>query len=585
MNMNTNTTIIRNGLYFDGTGKKGVLKDVIIKGNKIDSVVDKAPTIEGAKEIDASGQWVMPGLLDIHAHYDAELEVMPALEESVRHGVTTVIIGNCSLSAALGKDTEIVDLFARVENIPAKALSQWIVGNIKWKNVREYYEHLDTVPVGPNIASFLGHSNLRMHVMGLERSFTEKIASEEELQKMEAIAEEAIQAGYLGISIDMLPFHRWAGVYAPKFTGFSVPSQLAAKSEYKRLANVLRKHHRVLQITPNAIDKTSFGTIVRLSQGGFFKKTLKTTIVAALDLKSNEKIYHLLKLLGFLGNSVLRANMKFQTLAVPFMNYGDGPVTPLFEEFPSMIKAISSTEAERKAMFKSPAFRKQFVKEWNHKAASVFPRALKEMWVVKSPVASHIGKNFEQIAQEAGKDSVEHFMDLLEEYDTHIRWKCETSNHRESVRMELLASKHCFPGFNDSGAHNVNMAFHDGALHLLKQATHHPDIMPIEKAIYRLTKEPADYLGIDAGDISVGKRADVVIIDPSKLDIDLNTEPIEDYHPHFDGGYRLIKRSGKVVQHVFINGEEAYTNNGVTKFHEDLGKKKIFGQLLRSNLN
>jgi hypothetical protein len=82
---------------------------------------------------------------------------------------------------------------------------------------------------------------------------------------------------------------------------------------------------------------------------------LKTTIVAALDLKSNEKIYNLLKLLGFIGNDILRANMKFQTLSVPFLNYGDGPVTPLFEEFPSMIKAIGSSEAERKAMFRDPA--------------------------------------------------------------------------------------------------------------------------------------------------------------------------------------------------------------------------------------
>ncbi len=579
------TTIIRNGLYFDGTGAKGIKKDIIIKDGKIDHVLDKAPAIDGAKEIDATGKWITPGLLDIHAHYDAEVEVLPALEESIRHGVTTVVIGNCSLSAALGKDTEIVDLFARVENIPAKVLSHWMLGNINWKSVTEYYQHLDTVPVGPNVATFLGHSNLRMHVMGLERSFTQKEASEEELKKMEAIVEEAIQAGYLGVSIDMLPFHRWAGVYSPKFTGYSVPSQLASKSEYKRLSNVLRKHNRVLQITPNAVDKTSFATILRLSQGGFFKKTLKTTIVAALDLKSNEKIYNLLKLLGFIGNDILRANMKFQTLSVPFMNYGDGPVTPLFEEFPSMIKAISATEAERKAMFKSPDFRKQFVKEWNHKAASVFPRALKEMWVVNSPVPSHVGKNFEQIAKEAGKDPVEHFMDLLEEYDTHIRWKCETSNHRESVRMELLSSKHCFPGFNDSGAHNLNMAFHDGGLQLLRQALNHPDIMPIETAIHRLTKEPADFLGIDAGDISVGKRADLIIIDPTRLESDLNTEPVEDYHPQFEGSYRLIKRSGKVVQHVFINGNEAYTNNGVVAFHEDLGKKKIFGQLLRSNWN
>ena len=579
------TTIIRNGLYFDGLGNKGVQKDVIIKDNKIDAVLDKAPTIDGAKEIDAANHWITPGFLDIHAHYDAELEVMPALEESVQHGVTTVVIGNCSLSAAIGRDKDIVDLFARVENIPAKVLTNWIVGNIKWKTVKEYYEHLDTVPVGPNIASFIGHSNIRMEVMGLDRSFMVKDASEEELKKMEAIVEDAMKAGYLGVSIDMLPFHRWAGVYSEKYLGLSVPSQRASKSEYYRLSDVVRKHNRVLQITPNAVDKTSFGTILRLSQGGFFKKSLKTTIVAALDLKSNEKIYNLLKLLGFLGNSVLRAKMKFQTLSVPFLNYGDGPVSPLFEEFPSMIKAISTDTAGRHAMFTDPVFRKQFVKEWNHKAASVFPKALKEMWVVKSPEPSHVGKNFEQIAKDANKEPVEHFMNLLAEHDTNIRWKCETSNHRESVRMELLTSKHCMPGFNDSGAHNLNMAFHDGGLHLLKQSVNNADIMPIERAIHRLTKEPADFFGIDAGDISVGKRADLIIIDPTRLQTDLNTEPIEDYNEHFDGSYRLIKRSGKVVKHVFINGTEAYSNNGVVGFHEDLGKKKIFGQLLRSNWN
>jgi N-acyl-D-aspartate/D-glutamate deacylase len=141
------------------------------------------------------------------------------------------------------------------------------------------------------------------------------------------------------------------------------------------------------------------------------------------------------------------------------------------------------------------------------------------------------------------------------------------------------------PGFNDSGAHNVNMAFHDGPLQFLKTAVRNPEEMPVERAIYRSTKEPADFLGIEAGDISVGKRADVVIINPAKIESDLNSDPVEDYHPSFGGSYRLVKRSGKVVEHVFINGNEAYTNNGVVAFHEDLGKKKIFGQLLKSKLN
>lgn len=578
------TTLIRNGLYFDGTGVKGVQKDIIIRNNKIDAVVDNAPDIEGAKIIDATGHWVCPGFIDIHAHYDAEVEVLPALDESVRHGVTTVVIGNCSLSAALGKDKDIVDLFCRVENIPAKVLSNWIIGNISWKNVREYYEHLDSLPLGPNVASFIGHSNIRMEAMGLDAAFMRPKATKTELDKMGGLVKEAMEAGYLGMSIDMLPFHRWAGIYEPKYLGISVPSQRAHKSEYKHLANILRNYGKVLQITPNAVDKKSIFTILSLSHGGFFKDSLKTSIVAALDLKSNENIYKLLKMFSFLGNDVLRAKMKFQTLAEPFLNFGDGPVTPLFEEFPSMIKAISGTEEARKAMFKDEGFRKLFVKEWNAKSTSVFPRALKEMWVVNAPDKSLIGKNFEEIAKENNSpSSVDYFMDLLAKYDTNLRWKCETSNHRELVRLDLLNSKHCMPGFNDSGAHNHNMAFHDGSLQLLKTVLKHPDIMSIEKAIYRLTKEPADFFGLDTGDISLGKRADLIIIDPSKIPTDVNSEPVEDYHPKFGGTYRLVKRSGKVVKHVFINGIEAYSNNGVVGFHEDLGIKKQFGRLLKSN--
>lgn len=115
-------TVIRNGLFFDGTGSKGVHKDIVIQNSKVAAIHDKAPSIEGAIEIDATGKWVIPGLIDIHTHYDAEIEVMPGLEESLRHGTTTVVMGNCSISVALGKDEDIVDLFCRVENMPGQLL-------------------------------------------------------------------------------------------------------------------------------------------------------------------------------------------------------------------------------------------------------------------------------------------------------------------------------------------------------------------------------------------------------------------------------------------------------------------------------
>ena len=572
------TTLIKNGTFFDGSGAKGKKADLLLKDGKVEAVFDKAPEIENAKEIDASGKWVTPGFIDIHTHYDAEIEVMPGLEESLRHGTTTVVMGNCSISAALGKDEDIVDLFCRVENMPAQVLTEWIKDRITWKNLGEYYEHLESLPMGPNVASFVGHSNIRIAAMGVERSFKQPKASEAEKLKMDSYLQEAMEAGYLGMSIDMLPFHRWGGVFTKDFKGTSVPSQQASVSEYRRLANILRRYDRVLQATPNALDKMSGVHLLGMSSG-LFRKPLKTTIVAAMDLKSNERIHKLVTTLAMMGKRFFNADMKFQALAMPFLNYGEGPITPLFEEFPSMVEVIGATPEERKAAFEDPAFRKWFKKDWNHKATSVFPRLLKEMTVVKAPDTSLIGKTFQELADERGGDGLDHFMDLIIQYDTDLIWKCTAANHRDDVRVKLLAHEATIPGFNDSGAHNVNMAFHDGSLQALRQSLEYPDIFPIEKAIHRLTKMPAEWLGLDAGSLEIGKRADVCVLDPTKLASGLTEEPIEDYHPSLKGSFRYVKRSDGVVNHVLVNGEDVF--NDQKGFSAGGGKQK-YGQLLRS---
>jgi len=573
-------TIIRNGLLFDGSGAKGQQKDLVIKDGKVDAILHKAPKVEHAKEIEATEKWVIPGFVDIHTHYDAEIEVMPGLEESLRHGTTTVVMGNCSISAALGRDEEIVDLFCRVENMPAQVLTDWIKDKITWNSLAEYYEHLESLAIGPNVASFIGHSNLRMAAMGVDRSFKVPKASKEENKKMDSYLREAMEAGYLGMSIDMLPFHRWGGVFDPTYKGTSVPSQQASVKEYRRLANILREYDRVLQATPNALDKRSGLHLLGMSSG-LFRKPLKTTIVAAMDLKSDKNIHKLVTTLATVGKRVFNADMKFQALSMPFLNFGEGPITPLFEEFPSMVEVIGATRAERKIAFQDLKFRNWFRKDWNHRSTSVFPRLLKEMTVVKAPDPNLIGYTFQELADKNnfGKDGLDYFMDLIVEYDTDLVWKCTAANHRDEVRVGLLAHEATIPGFNDSGAHNVNMAFHDGSLQALRQSLEYPGILPIEQAIYRLTKMPCDWLGLDAGSLTVGKRADVCVLDPTKLSSGLTDEPIEDHHPSLKGAFRYVKRSDGVVNHVLVNGVELF--NDSKGFASTLGHKK-YGQLLRS---
>ncbi len=228
--------VIRNGLFFDGSGSKPTQADVAIDSGKVQATAARLPT-SGRREIDAKGCWVMPGMLDIHTHYDAEIEAIPGLDESVRHGVTTVVMGNCSLSTAVGKKKDILDLFCRVESLPRDVLSRWFGDELSWDSVGGYYEHLDKLPIGPNVSSFVGHSSIRAHVMGMERSLRVSQAEPAEIAAMRKIVAEAMDAGYLGLSIDMLPWHRMDG---EPFCGISVPSQHATPHEYRQLAGVLR---------------------------------------------------------------------------------------------------------------------------------------------------------------------------------------------------------------------------------------------------------------------------------------------------------------------------------------------------------
>lgn len=563
--------VLRNGTVFDGTGAPRRVADVAIAGGKVVAIGPGLAT-KGARELDVTGKWVAPGFIDMHTHYDAEIEVLPALDESVRHGVTTVVIGNCSLSAAVGTADQLIDLFCRVESLPRELMQSWLVGNVTWSSPKEYYQHLEQLPIGPNVASFLGHSNVRVVAMGTERALKAPKARPDELATMKSMVKEALDEGYLGLSIDMLPWHRWDG---EAYKGISVPSQQAHESEYKALADVVREADGVLQATPNALAKKTVARIFRLSMSPRGKKPLRTTIVAAMDVKTDRKVYKMAQIGAGLVTELFNGDIRFQTLSEPFTNYCDGVFGPLFEEFPTGVEAISADEKTRRAMFADAGYRKRFRKDWKKQDARVFHKDLGDMFVVSAPDASMVGKSFRAIAKQRGVDEIELFMDLIRDHDRAIRWKTEVTNDRPGPRRELMASRYTLPGFNDSGAHNRNMAFQDGALQMLAQMQAHPETMSMERAVHRLTGECAGWLGLDCGVLASGRVADLVVLDPHELAGDLGA-PIELVDERIGGEMRMVKRN-RVVERVVIGGRVAFEKGA---FAEDFGKKR-YGRLLR----
>jgi len=280
---------------------------------------------------------------------------------------------------------------------------------------------------------------------------------------------------------------------------------------------------------------------------------------------------------GTLLNKLFNANIRWKALAEPFLNYCDGVHTPLFEEIPSGVDAISASSDDRRRMFADRAFRATFRSEWESKQARIFHRDLTDMWVVSSPISGQEGKSFADLARTAGSDPLEYFMDLLAEYDSAIRWKTVVTNDRAAERQFIFAHDSTLPGFNDSGAHARNMAFQDGGLQMLQQVLLTPGLMPIEKAVHKLTGQSASWLGLDAGYLRPQTWADIIVIDPGQLKSGLGP-PIEHYDPRLDGAMRMVKRSDRVVRQVMVGGRLAFENGS---FVPEFGNQR-FGRLLRA---
>jgi len=148
-------TVITGGLVYDGRGSAPRRVDVGIQDGVVVALEAGLPT-DGARVLDATDRWVMPGFIDLHTHYDAEIEVAPGLSESVRHGVTTVVVGSCSLSMAVGEPDDLADMFCRVEAVPDRIVRPLLHDKKTWTTHAEYLNHLDALPLGPNVAAFVG---------------------------------------------------------------------------------------------------------------------------------------------------------------------------------------------------------------------------------------------------------------------------------------------------------------------------------------------------------------------------------------------------------------------------------------------
>lgn len=594
--------LITGAKVFDGEGVPGRIEDVAIAGGRVSARGADLPRDAAVRCVDAAGRWLLPGMLDIHTHLDLEVEVAPALDEVVRHGTTTVVVGNCSLGTCFGpQETEgqepIVDCFTRVENIP-KAVLRKCAKAMTWDNPKDYLTHFEGLNLGPNIAAFVPHSMLRIEVMGLGASIS-RAPTELELKKMEQILEGAMQLGYLGLSTDGLPFHYLSN---DPYTDKRIPTQFASFNELRRLLKVVRQYDRVWQTTPIIENRLKALFYFTLTSGRLFGKPLKTSALSAMQMSAAPNASKLfLGVAKLLNSKFLDGRLHFQALGTNFRVWSDGIVSPLFEELSSTAELISLEYDDyegRQRLMNDGDWVARFRKEWRHGrtggdfASWKAKRGMPDSLVIRepeklifdgAPCSEWDGESFAEVMARAQRfksgdtgaarsedervcfdrivlelrDDADFALHMLRTYDKGFRFYADVANAGNNATLEFLLHENTLPGFNDSGAHITNMAFFDSNLMSLKLAKEQGEGV-VAQVVRRLTKDPADVFGIDAGTLEIGARADMVIINPDALD---GWEPdqtrVLEYREIFEH-QQMVNRPEGIVESVYVAGQQAW---------------------------
>jgi len=557
--MNTHDTIIRNGLVYDGTAGAPFEADIAIDGGVI-TLVGKVDG-KGQNEIDAKGQIVTPGFVDIHTHYDGQAAWGDTLDPSSLHGVTTAVMGNCGVGFAPVHEADhdrLIQLMEGVEDIPFPVLAEGLPW--QWESFADYLDFLTPRRFDIDLAAQVPHAAMRVYVMG-ERGANREDATDEDIAKMADLAHDAVMAGALGFSTSRTLNHRSAD-------GSPTPTLTASEKELQGIAMGLKRAGRgTLQFVSDFDDMHAEMAMLRrlVEQSG---RPLSVSIAQA---DSKPTLWrHLTDWLeqGDADGLPMRGQVGPRPVGV--LLGLELTLNPL-SGHPSFAKIAELPLAEKVAALRDTDFRAQLLSE-EAGSENPFVRALLasfgKIFVLGDPpdYEPSADKTVAAIAKQRAISEVEVALDLMLQDDgrgvLYFPFLNFADGNLDSTRT-MLESKASLPGLSDGGAH-VGMIC-DGSFptslltHWGRDRTRGPGL-PLELLISKQTRDTAQWVGLhDRGILKAGYRADINVIDFDKLRLHL---PEINYDLPA-GGRRLMQRaSGYSV--TMVAGEVTYRDGAPT---------------------
>jgi N-acyl-D-amino-acid deacylase len=554
--------VIRGGAVVDGTGTPPRDADVAVDGGLITTVGTVAEP--GSAEIDARGQIVTPGFIDLHTHYDAQIGWDQFLTPSSWHGITTALMGNCGMTFAPvrpGEGWRLAEMMETVENIPADAILSGLPWS--WESYGGFLDFLEGRQPALNLAGMVGHCALRYYVMG-DRAVDDQ-PDAGEIDQLARLTDESLAQGAAGFSTSRFPGHLLPDRRL-------VPGTFAAQDELLAIAGVVRGRglFQAVLNTGNLDHDMELLIQIGTATGG---RVLVAS--AAVDEAGRDAAGQVIpSRYNQPSPEMLQgAAQRGADITATLMPREGGAICGIFARLPWRTPAWKRlgllAHADRLAAIADPATRQALVDE---AATGRLVAPVEDIfWMGEETAHYMVGpdQSLAALAAEAGERPAETFLRLTETSGGRAMFSAVQFNRNPAKLGEMLASDRFLPGLGDAGAHVAQIVDASYTTFYLSHWARDTGSVDVGEAVRRLTSAPADLLGTaNRGRLRPGSAADINVIDLAAL-ASLPVEPM--YDAPF-GTPRLVQRA-RGYRATLVNGVPVVVDDELTGAHP--------GQVLR----
>ena len=549
---------IRGGTIIDGTGGPARRADLGIRDGRVEEIGE---TVRGDQEIDASGRLVVPGFIDLHTHYDAQVLWDPSLSPSSHQGVTSVVAGNCGYSIAPTRERDRGSLMRTLDKVEDMRVATLEAG-VTWdfESYGEYLELIERRGLGIHFGGFVGHTPVRLFVMGDEAY--EREATLAEVDAMKALVADSIRGGALGFSSDRAGFHLGDG-------GRPVPSVVSSQAELEALLGVTREIDQgVLHVATGE----DFDWIYPFQRE--LGRTLNWSSILTYPAAWKSRAPYREKLARHLAGRATGADVSVQVTCRPIVQRIVMREPTSFYQMPSFADLVATPESERERVFADPDWRARVMAEFE--SGDWIDPGWPTFTVAESKVhADLVGRSVLDIARERGGTPWDAVCDLALAEDLATRFEIVFANADTEGVSELLRGEGCVLGLSDAGAHVGQICDAVMPTDFLSTWVRDRELMSIEQGVHKVSGEVARVVGLhDRGTLEPGRVADLVVLDWDRL----CPGPERRAHDFPAGGERLTADQPSGIDHVLVAGV-ATRQDGESRLQS---LDRLPGQILRS---